>query len=105
MGGQQAAILLVGLTHVMALLVLLWVLFRSGDRPLGLGWWLGEDDHDDDPGPPPEPVAPGGAALPLPDARPAGVRLRGPGRLADAHPPRPRRPEHVPQPDRAPHGG
>lgn len=101
MGGEQAAFLLVGASHVVALLALLWMLFSVGDRPLGLGFWFGTDPGDD-PGPPPEPVAPGGAALPLPDAQGSDVRLRGPGRLADAHPRPPRRPDHAPEPSRTP---
>lgn len=101
MGGQQAAILLVGVAHVLAAIVLLWMLSRSGDRAPGLGFWFGPDPGDE-PATPPEPVAPGGAALPLPDAQPSAARLRGPGRLADAHPRRPRRPDHAPGPARTP---
>lgn len=53
------------------------------------------------------PIAPRGPrpgeGLPLPDAAPARVRLREPARLADLLPGRrPRRPEHAPEPARAP---
>lgn len=101
MGGEQAAILLVGVAHVLAAIVLLWMLMRSGDRAPGLGFWFGPDPGDD-PTPPHEPVAPGGAAIPLPDAQGSAKRLRGPGRLADAHPRPPRRPDHAPDPARTP---
>ena len=57
-----------------------------------------------------EPVAGGDPSgdrdggVPLPDAGPAPVRLREPGRIADAYPRRERRPAHepVPAPQRAP---
>ena len=101
MRGEQAAFVLIGVSHVIALVALLWMLFSAKDRPFGLGWWLGPDE-DQGPGPTPDPVAPGGAALPLPTGQPSAVRLRGPGRLADAHPRPPRRPDHAPQPARAP---
>jgi hypothetical protein len=50
------------------------------------------------------PSGPRGGGLPLPDAIPARVRLREPGRLADLLPGRARRPAHVPapSPSRAP---
>jgi hypothetical protein len=44
----------------------------------------------------PEPK-PGPGGLPLPNARPARVRLREPGRLADLLPRRPRRPAREPE--------
>jgi hypothetical protein len=40
--------------------------------------------------------------LPLPDAVPASVRLRGPGRLSDLRPQRERRPAREPVPQRRP---
>ncbi len=101
MGGEQAAFLLIGVSHVIAVVALLWMLFSVGDRPLGLGFWFG-DDAGDEPPAPPEPVAPGGAALPLPGADASDVRLRGPGRLADAYPRPARRPDHAPEPARTP---
>lgn len=48
----------------------------------------------------PKPRPTGG--IPLPDARPAGTRLRGHGRLRDAHRRPARRPAHPPLPRRAP---
>jgi hypothetical protein len=101
MSGQALALILVGAVHVLAVVVLLWMLFSAGDRELGLGWWLRGDDPPNEP-PAPGPVAPGGAALPLPRSRPSAVRLRGPGRLADAHPAPLRRPGHAPEPAHSP---
>lgn len=64
----------------------------------------GEDGWGRGPQPPPSrPNSPRGG-IPLPDAVPAEVRLRGPGRLSDTHP-RERRParEPVRRPQRTPH--
>ncbi|MEA2390912.1 MAG: hypothetical protein QOK31_1021 [Solirubrobacteraceae bacterium] len=47
---------------------------------------------------PPRPSGPDGGGLPLPDARPARVRLRGPARLADLRPAPARRPAREPAP-------
>ena len=59
--------------HIVGIFVLVGLLIRS----------------DDGGGPAPGP--------PLPSADPSQVRLREPGRLADAHPRPPRRPEHAPE--------
>jgi hypothetical protein len=73
------------LIHVIGLFVLIGLLLGSDDG----GWrdWWPRDD--DGPGPDPGP--------PLPSADPSRVRMREPGRLADAHRPPARRPEHPPQ--------
>ena len=59
--------------------------------------------------PPGAPPGPDGGRVPLDDARPARVRLREPGRLADRLASPPRRPSHPPQrapvPRRAPSRG
>jgi hypothetical protein len=54
--------------------------------------------------PPPPPSRPRGG-IPLPDAVPASIRLRGPGRISDQRPSRERRPAREParRPVRAPH--
>jgi hypothetical protein len=74
------------LIHVIGACVLLGLLIRS-DGGGWRDWW--PDDDDDGPGPDPGP--------PLPSADPSRVRLREPGRLADAHQRSTRRPEHPPQ--------
>jgi hypothetical protein len=77
------------LIHAIGLCVLFGALLRTDDS--GGGWrdWWPRDDDDDGPKPEPGP--------PLPGAEQSKVRLREPGRLADAHPRPPRRPEHVPE--------
>ena len=101
--GPVLAILLTLIVHIIGMGLLYALLgremlemFRSKQRP----------DWDDGGEPPaPDPVAapqPGGGGLPLPDAAQAPVRLREPGKLAERYPRRPRRPEHEPQPARAP---
>jgi hypothetical protein len=55
---------------------------------------------------PTPPPGPRGGGIPLPDAVPARVRLRGPARLADLVPPPARRQrEHAPAPVRVPTRG
>jgi hypothetical protein len=72
--------------HIVGIFVLVGLLIRT-DEDGWRDWWPRDDD--DGPGPDPGP--------PLPSADPSDVRLREPGRLADARPRAPRRPEHPPQ--------
>jgi hypothetical protein len=99
MDGRHAALLIVGIAHVLATVALLWLLARSGPAgPGGRGWWPGGADEPSD-----SPIRPRGPApLPLPDAAPVPLRLRGYGRLSDARTPPQRRPRHDPRPARAP---
>jgi hypothetical protein len=101
---EIAALALVFVVHVIGGALLVWALLDDDTRA---GWrrrWRFGGGGD----PPPQPPSPRPTPamqrprLPLADADPAGVRLRGPGRLADARPPAPRRPDHVPQPARTP---
>jgi hypothetical protein len=101
MGGPEAAVLLTGFVHVLGAVFLLWIVMRSDNDVDLLGWWRDDDDPGDDPLPQ-RPDAPAGGGLPLPDAEPSPVRLRGPGRLAEHHPRPARRPEHAPEPAREP---
>jgi hypothetical protein len=59
-------------------------------------WDEGDDGWGRDPGTPPIPPAPPRGGIPLPDAVPAAVRLRQPGRLGDQLPARERRPTREP---------
>jgi hypothetical protein len=100
---EVLALTLVFVVHVIGGLALVWALLEDDTRA---GWRRRWGRGDDD-GPPvtPEPRPSPGAVrpeLPLAGSDPANVRLRGPGRLADAHPPARRRPDHVPQPARSP---
>jgi hypothetical protein len=103
----QLILLVMGL-HLIGLLGagLLFALFlRNAENP---PIWPSRDEGEDGGGggndrPQPQPSRgprPGG--LPLPDAQPAALRLRGPGRLADAHPRPERRPSREPERPRVP---
>jgi hypothetical protein len=101
---QIAALAITFFVHVAGALCLVWALM--GERGFGglRDWW---NDGGDGPPPPepqdPEPPRPSGPglALPLPHAAPSDVRLREPGRIADAHPAPARRPhEPVRRPER-----
>jgi hypothetical protein len=103
-GGVVASILLLTLVHFAAFVVLFWHLagremlsvFRTST---GEG---GDGGGAVDPAPP-DPSGDRDGGVPLPDASPAPVRLREPGRLADSYPRRPRRPRHAPDaPERVP---
>jgi hypothetical protein len=105
---EITALGLVFVVHVIGGVLLVWALIddetRSGWRKR---WGSGPGPNPPD-DPPPEPPAPRPSPQrqrPAPAqlaAEQSRVRLRGPGRLADAHPRPPRRPEHVPQPARTP---
>lgn len=102
---EVLAIVITVVAHFVGAGVLIWalldgetidwrgVLFPGDDD----GGWGGFDE-------PPRtgPRDGGGVELPpLPDAAPSAVRLREPGRLADAKPRPGRRPEHAPEPQPA----
>lgn len=102
---EQELLVIFGVLHLVALAfgALLFVMFLKSDTVDA--WDPPEDEDGPDNGgndrPPDAPRAPtpqGG--LPLPDAVPARVRLRDHRRLGDTYPDRPRRPEHVPAPER-----
>jgi hypothetical protein len=91
---QALALLILFLIHAIGLGVLFLALLRSSEDGGGWrDWWPRDDDGGSEP-PPRDPGPPLDGAVQSP------VRLREPGRLADAHPRTPRRPEHAP--DRAP---
>ena len=104
---ELIALTLVFVVHLVGGLLLVWALL---DDDVRAGWRRrfggggGGGGEDPPPGPRPTPPAPTVARpqLPLADAVASDVRLRGPGRLADAHGPLPRRPAHMPQPARTP---
>lgn len=104
---EVAALLLMLGVHIIGAGVLIWAMV-SGDEHTGRpGWrdWWPRDDGGDEPPASPEPPRGGGDVLPgLPDAAPADVRRRGPGRLGDLTPRPARRPAHEPQREREPAG-
>jgi hypothetical protein len=103
MSSDEELVLIFGALHLVALAlgILMFVLFLRSDTADGR-----QDPEDDEGGGGgsdriqrgPKTSPSGG--IPLPDAVPAPVRMRGPGRLADLLPPRQRR--RVAEPDRAP---
>ncbi|MEA2340013.1 MAG: hypothetical protein QOG11_90 [Solirubrobacteraceae bacterium] len=100
---EVAALVLTLVVHVIGAGVLIWAMLdpdEDGRRPGWRDWWPRDDDgrspSDAEP-----PRGGGGQAVPvLSDSAAAQVRLREPGRLADAKPRPARRPEHVPAPER-----
>jgi hypothetical protein len=102
MGNEALPIILFGGLHLVmfALGALLLLPCLKDERPAP---WASQEDDDEGGGgndrvrhDPPRGPRPGG--IPLPDALPARVRLRGPDRLADLLPGNERRPAHAPVP-------
>jgi hypothetical protein len=103
MSPDEELVVIFGALHLVALAlgVLMFVMFLRSDTAGGRQ--EPEDDEgggggSDRIGRGPKTSPSGG--IPLPDAVPSRVRLRGPGRLADLLPPRERR--RVAEPERAP---
>jgi hypothetical protein len=106
---EVIALALVFVVHLVGGLMLVFALLDDEQRA---GWrrrW-GRGRGGDGP-PRPQPPTPPDArgprderppALPLPVTAPSDVRLREPARVADGYPRPARRPEHEPQPQRAP---
>jgi hypothetical protein len=90
---EALALFILFLIHAIGLGVLFLALLRSSDDGGWRDWWPRDDDGGDEP----PPANPSPAAPPLDGAKQSPVRLREPGRLADAHPRAPRRPEHAPE--------
>jgi hypothetical protein len=102
--GPVLAILVLTLVHFAAFGLLVWHL---AGREIFSTFRIGPDDRPgggSDRTTPPEPSDDRGGGLPLPDAAPAPVRLREPGRIAEGYPRRERRParEPVTPPRRSP---
>ncbi len=105
MSPDEELMLIFGALHLIALVlgVVLFVMFLRSETDYG-----SQPPEDDDPGPPgggndrvsDKPKIPPSGGIPLPDAEPAAVRLRGHERLRDAGSRTVRRPAHAPAPSR-----
>jgi len=103
---DEELMVIFGALHVIALAlgVVLFMMFLRSDSTSP--WKPPEDDEGGGGGgndrlpsrPKPKPTG----GIPLPDADPARARLRGHGKLRDAHPRPLRRPAHPPLPQRRP---
>ncbi|WCB93715.1 hypothetical protein DSM104299_02431 [Baekduia alba] len=95
---EVVAILLTLVVHILGAIVLVMVLLDGETIDWRGTLWPRDDDG---PGPsfePPEPdPTPSGSGVPLPDASPAAVRLREPGRIREGYPKPARRPAHTPE--------
>lgn len=106
MSPDEELTLIFGALHLMALALgaVLFVMFLRSDSAPG---WQPPDEDDlggggggnDRISNRPKPSPPGG--IPLPDAEPASLRLRGSGKLRDAYDRPGRRPTHAPEPSPA----
>ena len=95
-GGAVLAILVLTLVHFVAFGLLFWHL--AGSELLSMFRIPRDDDGGGGPpAPPPDPTGDRDGGVPLPDAAPAPVRLREPGRIAEGYPRRERRPAHEPE--------
>jgi len=101
MTGQSIALLITGLSHVGAAVILVTMLIRlGGARPQDLrDWWDDDGGSGDDPSDRPR-GGPGGDGIPLPDAQPSSVRLRESGSISDAFSAPRRSPHRRPEPQR-----
>src|SRR5918992_1024933 len=100
MSSDEELVLIFGALHLVALAlgVLLFVMFLRSDTADGRQ----EPEDDEGGGGGSDRVQPGpknspSGGIPLPDAEPAPVRMRGPGPLADLLPPRERRRAAAPE--------
>jgi hypothetical protein len=107
MPGDVAIVLLVGGLHLAGFLCATLLLFQGlRAQPSEVHSPAREEGEDDGGGSdrtrPRQPSGPRGGGLPLPDAVPARVRLRGPATVGMLAPRSRRRPAHAPRPRRVP---
>ncbi len=105
MSPDEELMLIFGALHLIALVlgVVLFVMFLRSETDYGI-----QPPEDDDPGPPgggndrlsDRPKGSPNGGIPLPDAEPAPIRLRGHERMRDARSRTVRRPGHTPEPSR-----
>jgi hypothetical protein len=102
MGDEALPVILFGGLHLLGF-VLAAVLLLPCLKDERIPWRPPDDEEEGGGGGndrlgPERPRGPRPGGIPLPDAAPARVRLRGPARIADLLPTPPRRPAHDPTP-------
>lgn len=99
MAGETQLLLWIAGVHVIGLVCIAALMLPALREPPEPPWNADSDDGwGNEPRKPQVPPRRPPGGLPLPDAQPARVRLRGHERLADALPPRERRPAREPEP-------
>lgn len=101
MGVESVALFVLVLPHMIGAVFLAWWILPASAKHELRGWFR-EDGGSDRPSDRPKVPSGGGGGsnLPMPDAAPAAVRMREPGRLSDVRPVPLRRPEHPVEPER-----
>lgn len=99
MGVEFVALFVLALPHMVGAVFLGWWILPASAKHELRGWFRDDGGSDRPVGPPSAPSGQGGrSTVPLPDAAPAAVRMREPGRLNDGRPVR-RRPLRPVEPD------
>lgn len=102
MDAPSIALFVLLLPHVIGGAFLAWWILPASAKHELRGWFRDDDGGSDRPSERPNGPSDGGGGsnLPLPDAAPAAVRMREPGRLNDGRPVPRRRPQHPVEPER-----
>lgn len=104
MGLESVALLVLVLPHLIGGAFLAWWILPASAKHELRGWFRDDEDGGGGERPSPGPGAPTGGGgrsnVPLPDAWPAAVRMREPGRLGDGRPGPRRGPQHPAEPER-----
>lgn len=100
MGVESVALLVLVLPHLIGGVFLAWWILPSSAKHELRGWFRDEGGGEHrSPRPVPPSSGGGRSNVPLPDAAPAAVRMREPGRLGDGRPIPRRRPQHPVEPE------
>jgi hypothetical protein len=101
MDGASIALVVLVLPHLIGGAFLAWWILPASAKHELRGWFRDDGGEERPSGRPDAPVGGGGRSnVPLPDAAPAAVRMREPGRLGDGRPVPRRRPQHPVEPER-----
>ncbi len=101
MGLESVALLVLVLPHLIGGVFLAWWILPASAKHELRGWFRDDEGGEHAPRRPDAPSGGGGRSnVPLPDAGPASVRMREPGRLGDGRSQPRRRPQHPVEPER-----